>query len=115
MSTSGDYATTFSDDRKYNHIFDPSTGRSPGAFSSVTVVAPNATLADALSTAIFVLGADKGLELAKASGGTDVLLVMKDGRLLASEGFPRSERNAVLRGSAAEWRKQVCAEPEQRG
>ena len=88
MSTSGDYATAFTNDRKYNHIFDPATGRSPEAFSSVTVVAPTATAADALSTAIFVLGPEKGMELVKSQKDTDVLLIMKDGRTLASENFP---------------------------
>jgi FAD:protein FMN transferase len=88
MSTSGDYETTFSVDKAYNHIFEPWSGRSPEAFSSVTVVAPSATEADALSTAIFVLGMEKGMELVRASAGVDVLLVGKDGREMASGGFP---------------------------
>ncbi len=88
MSTSGDYETTFSADRAYNHIFEPWSGRSPGDFSSVTVIAPTATQADALSTAIFVLGAEKGRTLAASIPGVDVLLVMKDGRQLAGDGFP---------------------------
>lgn len=90
LSTSGDYATAFSADKAYNHIFEPWSGRSPQAFSSVTVVAPSATEADGLSTAIFVLGLEKGMELARNSAGTDVLLVMKDGRTVATEGFPWS-------------------------
>ena len=69
LSTSGDYETAFTSDFSYNHIFDPATGRSPLDFSSVTVVAPDATTADALSTAIFVLGPDRGLALAKKTHG----------------------------------------------
>lgn len=88
MTTSGDYETKFSDDFVYNHIFDPASGRSPQAFSSVSVVAPTATEADGLSTAIFVLGAEKGLALARASNHVDVLLVMKDGQTLVTDGFP---------------------------
>jgi len=88
MSTSGDYETVFTEDKAYNHIFEPWSGRSPQAFSSVTVVAATATEADALSTAIFVLGVDKGMELARATQAADVLLVMKDGRTVATEGFP---------------------------
>jgi FAD:protein FMN transferase len=91
LATSGDYATSFSPDHTFNHIFDPETGRSPTAFSSVTVVSPACLDADALSTAIFVLGVEKGLRLAAATPNTDVLLVFKDGRTLATAGFPRAE------------------------
>lgn len=91
LSTSGDYATTFTPDRKYNHIFDPATGRSPEILSSVTVVAPTATAADALSTAIFVLGPDRGMDLVKSCQETDVLLITKDGRTLATEKFPLAQ------------------------
>jgi len=88
LSTSGDYETAFSPDFTHNHIFNPATGRSPGVFSSVTVVAPDATTADALSTAIFVLGPERGLALAEKKPGTDVLMVMKDQRTLATPTFP---------------------------
>ena len=91
LATSGDYETSFSSDHVFNHIFDPATGRSPRGFSSVTVVSPACLDADALSTAIFVLGAEKGLALAAATPNTDVLLVFKDGRTLATAGFPRAE------------------------
>ena len=91
MATSGDYATTFSSDYVFNHIFDPATGRSPTVFSSVTVVSPRCLDADTLSTAIFVVGAEDGLRLAKETGNTDVLLVFKDGRMVMTDGFPRAE------------------------
>jgi thiamine biosynthesis lipoprotein len=93
LSTSGDYETVFSPDFRYNHIFDPSTGVSPPSFSSVTVVSPDATTADALSTAIFVLGPERGLALAQKYPGTDVLLVMKDQRMLATASFPWRSAN----------------------
>jgi FAD:protein FMN transferase len=90
MSTSGDYATAFTPDLSYNHIFDPATGRSPQTFSSVTVVAPAGVDADALSTAVFVLGLVKGLQLIEAWPHADALFVLKDGRVLATRGFPRA-------------------------
>lgn len=62
-STSGDDATSFSADHKDHHIFDPRTGFSPAALSSVTVTAPSGLLADGLSTAAFVLGAEAGAAL----------------------------------------------------
>ena len=88
MATSGDYATAFTPDHGYNHIFDPATGRSPQTFSSVTVVAPTGVDADALSTAVFVLGLTKGLHLIHESAGADALFVLKDGEVLVTRGFP---------------------------
>jgi thiamine biosynthesis lipoprotein len=89
IATSGDYATAFTPDRSYNHIFDPATGRSPTTFSSVTVAAQSGVDADALSTALFVLGVEKGLRLVENWTGADALLVLKDGKVLATPGFPR--------------------------
>ncbi|MHC4607697.1 MAG: FAD:protein FMN transferase [Planctomycetota bacterium] len=82
MATSGDYANP------HAHIFDPATGVSPGAFSSVTVVAPSGLDADALSTAIFVAGPERGADLVARAPGADALFVLKDGRTMATKGFP---------------------------
>lgn len=49
------------------HIIDPKTGR-PAAAATVTVIAPDGISADALATAIFVLGPDRGLALAESLG-----------------------------------------------
>ncbi len=51
--------------KKYGHIIDPRTGRPANQTEAVTVLAPTATLADALSTAFFVLGAEKTAEYVK--------------------------------------------------
>jgi len=88
LATSGDYETKFSDDYSRHHIFDPATGRSPAALSSVTVLAASGLEADALSTAIFVLGPARGLELAASRPGVDALLVLKTGEVLTTPGFP---------------------------
>ncbi len=88
LATSGDYATTFSDDFRFNHVFDPRSGRSPDELASVTVAAPTAMQADALSTAVFVLGPERGLELVRSMPGTDAFFVLKDGRTLITEDFP---------------------------
>lgn len=89
LATSGDYATTFTDDRLHHHIFDPATGDSPLELSSVSIAAPTACLADALSTAVFVLGSRRGLDLLQHYDNVDALLVCKDGKQLATAGFPR--------------------------
>jgi len=94
LSTSGDYATSFSDDLRHHHLFDPRTGRSPQGFSSVSIAAATATEADALSTAVFVLGPEKGLHLVRTTPGADALLVFKDGRTLATNGFPIAKQES---------------------
>ncbi len=88
MATSGDYATSFSSDFQSHHIFDPHTGRSPAQCSSVSIVAPTATEADGLSTAVFVLGLERGMQLVRATPRTDALVVLKDGTTMATEHFP---------------------------
>lgn len=88
IATSGDYQTTFTDNFRRHHIFDPHTGTSPAELASVSVVAPEAMTADALSTAIFVLGPEKGARLARAHHGVEAFLVLKNGRTMATDGFP---------------------------
>jgi thiamine biosynthesis lipoprotein len=88
LATSGDYETKFSDDFSRNHIFDPHTGESPGELASVSVLAPTAMSADALSTTLFVLGLQRGMELLREYPGTDALIIFKDGRRFATTGFP---------------------------
>ncbi len=88
LATSGDYATTFSDDFRDHHIFDPRTGCSPGELASVSVAAPTALAADARSTALMVLGAEQGAELVQQYDQVDALFVRKDGRILKTGGFP---------------------------
>lgn len=90
LATSGDYATTFSADFSRNHIFDPRTGESPRELASVSIVAPSGMLADGLSTAAMVLGAEQTLALTERIPDVDVLLIMKSGKVLRSPGFPQT-------------------------
>ena len=58
VATSGGYGFRFDRQGRFNHLFDPKTGRSAGRYSSVTVVMPTATAADALATAFSLLPAE---------------------------------------------------------
>jgi FAD:protein FMN transferase len=63
MSTSGSMVQYFRHEgKRYGHIIDPRTGRPVETMLSVTVVAPTATVAEALSTAFFVIGVEKARE-----------------------------------------------------
>jgi thiamine biosynthesis lipoprotein len=88
LATSGDYETAFSEDFSQHHIVNPHTGRSPEELASVSVLAPDAMTADALSTALFVLGAERGQELLREFPATDALIITKNGRHIATRGFP---------------------------
>lgn len=87
MATSGDYETAFTPDYANNHIFDPRTGSSPQTFQSVTVVAKTGLEADALSTAVFVVGIERGIKLLESTPGADGFFVLKDGQTRATSGF----------------------------
>ena len=64
FSTAGDYERAFVlGGKRYHHIIDPKTGFPATASRAVTILAPNAFIADALDDAVFILGPDKGLEL----------------------------------------------------
>jgi thiamine biosynthesis lipoprotein len=89
LATSGDYATTFSEDFRHNHIFDPRTGLSPTEFSSVTILARTGMEADALTKVLFVQGLEHGLAQMRSIPGADALCVFKDGRMVSTDGFPR--------------------------
>ena len=85
VSTSGDYERFFERDGvRYHHILDPSTGRSADGAWSVTILGPEATFTDALSTSVFVLGPERGLELIDRLDGVDAIIIDPQGRLLYS-------------------------------
>jgi thiamine biosynthesis lipoprotein len=88
VSTSGDYERFFERDGvRYHHILDPRTGYPAGRCQSVTVVTASAALADALSTAAFVLGPEEGLALLRRFPATEGLIVAADGTQHASPGL----------------------------
>ena len=88
VSTSGDYERFFDEDGiRFHHILDPRTGDSARKLRSVTVIGDRATVTDALSTSVFVLGPEKGLALIDLLPGVDALIVDGQGRMFVSEGL----------------------------
>lgn len=90
VSTSGDYERYVEKDGvRYHHILDPKTGYpADGGVSSVTILSENGLLSDALSTACFVLGKEKGSYLAKQYGA-EALFVNHEGEISMTEGMEK--------------------------
>ena len=90
VSSSGDYQRFFlQDGKRYCHIFDPATGRQPTEVMSVTVVGPESMNADILSTALFVLGPQKGLELLAKFNGFESVFVDVSEKVESSKGMSK--------------------------
>ena len=83
IATSGDYEQYFEwEGDRYHHLLDPKTGYPARGCVSATVWAPTALDADILSTAVFVLGPEKGLELVAGLEGVEALVFFeRDGQL----------------------------------
>lgn len=81
VATSGGYGTRFDAAGRFTHLFDPATGHSAAHWSAVTVVAPDATTADALSTALSILSADKAEAVLKRFPGVTARFTDRDGRV----------------------------------
>jgi thiamine biosynthesis lipoprotein len=76
--------------KRYHHIFDPSTGYpASSGLMATTVVAPYSIDADALSTIIFVMGPEKGLELVNQMEGVDAMVITLEKKIYTSQGFEK--------------------------
>ena len=76
VATSGDiWQAVVIDGQRYSHIVDPKTGLGLTEHSSVTVVAADGTAADALASAVSVLGPEKGIELVDKIPGAAAMVV----------------------------------------
>lgn len=87
--TSGGYERNFTKNGKsYHHILDPSNGYpANNGLTSVTIISSDGTLADALSTSLFVMGKDKAIDFYKKSNyNFDFILYTSDNKLIISDG-----------------------------
>lgn len=79
LATSGGYGTRFDASGRLHHLLDPASGRSVNHYASVSVLAADATTADALSTALFVLPSDTAIPLVRARNDLSALFILADG------------------------------------
>ena len=88
--TSGGYERYFEQDGKtYHHIINPKTGYpAENGLTSVTVVSEDGTLADGLSTSLFIMGKEEAIEFWKAhSEEFDIIMLTDEGKLYVTEGI----------------------------
>lgn len=104
LATSGDYERyALRGTERAHHILDPRTGRSATHTIAVTVVAQDATLADAASTAIFVAGRSAWVEVARALGIRQVLRMDADGSVTVSRVLAARLRSPGSEAHQVEW------------
>lgn len=93
--TSGDYehyATI--NGKRYGHIIDPRTCLPVEGLHSVTIICPDAELADALATSVFVLGKERGLGLVNQMAGIECVIIDSEGRFFCSDNLKLNKYGA---------------------
>lgn len=82
LATTGGYGTRFDAAGRFTHLFDPASGACAAHWRAVTVQAPDATMADALSTALSVVPEDRVPAILAAYPGVTARFTHPDGRIL---------------------------------
>ena len=97
---SGAYERNFTENGEtYHHILDAETGwPAESDLLSACIVADDSTLADALSTAVFVLGSEKGMALVREMEGVDAILIRENNTILLSDGFAEKYALQLTKG-----------------
>jgi len=88
VATSGDYQKYFMiENTRYHHILDPANGMPARGVISSTIIAKTVMDADALATAVFVLGPEKAMALVDSLDAVEIMMVTESGSILFSKNF----------------------------
>jgi hypothetical protein len=90
LATSGGYGTQFDAAGRHHHLFDPRDGRSAGFYRSVSVLAPDATTADALSTGLSILEPDAARRALAAFPRAGAIFVGRDRTNWSAGALPKA-------------------------
>ncbi len=98
--SSGDYERYYeADGKRLHHLIDPNTLMPGDHYRAVTIVTEDSGIADALSTAIFLMPYDKSRELAESIDGVEALWIMKNGEIRATEGMEKIRKSKGATGT----------------
>lgn len=87
ISTSGDYERfKIIQKKRYHHIIDPRTGKPSEGVKSLTLIGDQGEVVDPITTALFILGTDKGMKIAK-SLNLEAIFEDDQGRVIMTEGI----------------------------
>ena len=75
--------------KRYHHIIDPKTGYPSKGLQSVTIINKSNAYADALATAVFVMGKENGIKLIETLDDTEVMIIDSEGKIFYSSGFEK--------------------------
>ncbi len=90
VATSGDYEQYFEKNgMRYHHLLNPKTGYPVKGLQSVTIINKTNTFADALATAVFVMGKNLGMKLIENLKDTEVMIIDDEGKIFYSNGFEK--------------------------
>jgi thiamine biosynthesis lipoprotein len=91
VSTSGDYERyKIVHKKRYHHIIDPRTGKPSEGMESVTLICDKGAIGDPLTTALFILGTDKGMKIVN-SLGYNAIFEDNTGRVTMTDGIKKME------------------------
>ncbi|MDD4323160.1 MAG: FAD:protein FMN transferase [Dehalococcoidales bacterium] len=91
IATSGNYERYFSPDKQVSHLLNPLTGFSESNCISVTIITPRAELADALATAVFVMGPAEGISFVNSLDDVECMIIDNDRQIHRSSGLNKYE------------------------
>ena len=88
VSTSGDYERYFEiGGKRFHHILNPNTGMPADECRSVTIISDDASQTDMLSTAVFVMGPKRGLDLVNSFKNVYTVIIDRQGSVITSPGL----------------------------
>ena len=89
IATSGNYERYFNPEKTAHHIIDPKTGYSANECISATIIGENCMQVDALATAVFVMGPEKGIRLVESLPDVECFIIDTERTICSSSGLSR--------------------------